>query len=816
LEVCLTRYALVALLLVAVAAAAWVLRRGGSDADPGSAPRTHERAEGDAALEGSAGGAPALAGAGGARATAPVGGEPGLRGLVLDAKTSAPVPGAQVEAFALAPQGTRLTTRARQDGTFELQADDLPRVPGGRALRLVVSHPGFAPATIERLAASPTPVEVRLEPAGWIVGEVVFEGGTTPPEGLRVDAQRRATFGTDIAASHLRRRLAQVLPPEVRRAARANVEDGRFRLGPLAAGVYAVGLVATGLPVLEIAGARSYDPESGATVVAGETLDLGRILVAGSDDAVVRVLDGAAESPLTTAAFHGEREMDLATELVPLAVQPVEPRGSYRVPSWHRSDAAGGAESDLGDLVVSAPGYGAVSSAYVNHFDDQPLVVRLYRSGGVRGRVLTLRGAPADGAIVLVTTGVDESPCAAVTIDASGAYLVEGLPALRELRLRVLSAAGPELYVAGLTLQPGEVRELHLGQAGAGLLAGSIRLEGGPLPNVIVSLDTPDDQRLQVVSGEGGAYAFAALQPGRHVAFYALPGGGYAERTFDVVAGQAPRADVELGVRLPGTVRVETLRGEPADRARLGVHVEVVARSQGDGESWRLGTRLAEANDGRFTLLLPVLPGSRTWSLAVEEDDAHTLVPVEVVVPRAADAPPVVVPATLDPKDARIRLALVDDATGAPIPGAGFRAAYRTTSEAGSLPESGVLEECNAGFGAYVYVLNAPHHVSQVVRFEISASVREVTQEVRLVRSTGVRIAEVTGPGAATAAGLKVGDLITRYGGEPVPDVEAFRARLQAVQGASTLIDVEGLRGGVPLRVTVRAGRLGVRLENAR
>ena len=68
-----------------------------------------------------------------------------------------------------------------------------------------------------------------------------------------------------------------------------------------------------------------------------------------------------------------------------------------------------------------------------------------------------------------------------------------------------------------------------------------------------------------------------------------------------------------------------------------------------------------------------------------------------------------------------------------------------------------------------------------------------------------VRISQLLGNGPAAESGLRVGDLVTTYDGEPLADAEDLRRRV-AASGVDTSVVLGVLRGGEPLDLEVRLG----------
>ena len=88
-----------------------------------------------------------------------------------------------------------------------------------------------------------------------------------------------------------------------------------------------------------------------------------------------------------------------------------------------------------------------------------------------------------------------------------------------------------------------------LGQGTTGTLTGTASTEGNPLPGVTVTISSPSLQGTRTtVTGESGAYSFAALPPGRYTVEFTLDGMSPVQRIVSVNLAQSTRADAELAV----------------------------------------------------------------------------------------------------------------------------------------------------------------------------------------------------------------------------------------------------------------------------
>jgi RNA polymerase sigma-70 factor (ECF subfamily) len=792
--------AVAAVVLAGGVAVALATRERGSGAGVATPPAVATAAAGDAEDEAAA---PSLGVAAGApRAVGPsekagIPSEaPLLFGVVEDARTGAPVPGAGVLVFSF--QTLRVLER-RETGPDGRFACEDTRGRSGR-FHVVVRHADYAPAVVPGATASRKPMGVRLAEAGWIVGRIATDGGG--PSGtwrLRATRRIRALDAVDPAA----RDLVQLLPGSLRASAETEAEPGPFRLGPLEAGTYSVVLLIDGRPPLEIGGAMSHEAASGVELAPGATRDLGTISIPALQRLSLRVVDAETEGPIAGARFEAEHEMDAASTVATIPSRPTSDPGTYEI-EGHQDRLS----QELGRVRVSAPGYGP---ATVRFFVDDRVEARLARAAALRGEVRDDDGRPLAAAVVLVRRDLDRVVVAGVTSDADGRFEVAGLSSTERLEVVAVHPTTRTVHaIASLDLRPGETREVVLGGSAATGLVGTLRVEGVPVAGSLVSLDTPDGRRVQVLTGADGRFAFSGLEPGRHELFASTDEGG-ASAVVDVVRGERARADLALAGALAGRVEAFDLAGRPADRGLLAPPLTVHAHLATDDVP-ALAVQARVRDDGTFALALP--PGGR-WRLSVVGDGTVTLDPVVVEVPRPAGSAAVVVPATHDPRDATIVVRVLSAEDGRSLEDATYRGHHGNVSSVGTMSPGATIREEGAELGRYEYVVSHPEHVDAALSLEVTPTVRAVERDVRLERSDAVRVTGLSPISRARDAGLREGDLVVRYGATRVESFEGLRSAIEAAGGARK-VALEVLRDGRSVTIEVPAGRLGVSVENAR
>ncbi len=458
-----------------------------------------------------------------------------LAGQVIDGQ-GRPIARAQVfEVSELRPPA-ELAERLRQevpaattgpDGRFSLV--DRPR---GLPLHLLVSAPGYLPATV-RGVRPPTlkPLSIRLTAGTALAGRVVDPEGL-PVAGASIEASGRAA---------LPGREDRLVGPAVLRRATAG-QDGRFELPDLPEGRSTLTVSAAGFVALDdlevdlpqppgeevrVVLARGATLEGRVLTTAGEPVTGARILAGpaaclSDGDGVFRT-DGVPTGPLAVLTTHphyptfrrrmlieeGVNSLEvvlpagttvrgrvLDTEGAPIAgataALEAEPRGggrAYRA----RTDAEGAFTLEP----VAAGGYrlGASAEGFTGE-EGEPVVivgkepidgleVVLGSAGTLSGQLL---GLVADELAGVTVRGEHESgESRYADVDATGGYLLRSLRAgawrlegslldgQRQARARVLLAAGAK-----------ETRDLRFG--GGLTLSGTVLYREAPLPEALVSL----------------------------------------------------------------------------------------------------------------------------------------------------------------------------------------------------------------------------------------------------------------------------------------------------------------------------------------
>jgi S1-C subfamily serine protease len=144
-----------------------------------------------------------------------------------------------------------------------------------------------------------------------------------------------------------------------------------------------------------------------------------------------------------------------------------------------------------------------------------------------------------------------------------------------------------------------------------------------------------------------------------------------------------------------------------------------------------------------------------------------------------------------------------------------YQARHGTWTRSGTVAADATIREAAAGLGRYEYAIAADEHVTVLVGFDLTPTVRSVVRDVRLPRANAVRVTGFSGPANARDAGLRIGDVLLRHGAERVENLRALRAAIGSTKPADT-VRLEGLRDGAAFTWTAAGGRLGITAENVR
>src|SRR5882757_5408252 len=208
------------------------------------------------------------------------------------------------------------------------------------------------------------------------------------------------------------------------------------------------------------------------------------------------------------------------------------------VASWlvGKRNAAFKAES-VGEELAAVAGEGA--------FADSDLVVPV-REVVFSGRVRTRSGSGVGGAIITVT-GPDGSQVDRVPVDSAGRY------ELNDLRngtyTLIVTAPGyrPAAGTVAITGTPGD-QDFEL--AGGGLVSGTVRSDGIPVPLAAILISDVDGQILaQVAADAAGRYRIEGLPDGDAVLTASAPGYEPTAEPVGLVAAHPSTVDLDLPVQ---------------------------------------------------------------------------------------------------------------------------------------------------------------------------------------------------------------------------------------------------------------------------
>ncbi|GAA3438454.1 MFS family permease [Kutzneria kofuensis] len=188
----------------------------------------------------------------------------------------------------------------------------------------------------------------------------------------------------------------------------------------------------------------------------------------------------------------------------------------------------------VGEELAAVAGEGA--------FGDVDLVVPV-GTVVLSGRVYTRGGSGVGGAVVTVT-GPDGSQVDRVPVDSDGGYRLVDLR--NGTYTLIVTAPGyrPAAGTIAITDKPG-VQDFEL--AGGGLIAGTVRSDGIPVPLAAILVSDVDGQILaQVAADEAGRYRIEGLPAGDAVLTASAPGYEQTAEPIGVSATRPSTVDLEL------------------------------------------------------------------------------------------------------------------------------------------------------------------------------------------------------------------------------------------------------------------------------
>ena len=702
----------------------------------------------------------------------------GLHGRVIDAGSGAGVAGAEIELLDYA-EGSMRRVVADGEGRFALPARE------GRVYRLRAGSPSHAVRTLRVVDAASSPVTVRLESGAALTGSI------TDPDGKPVRAARVALvrpWGKERRTDIHGGLFEQSVPQAMRHEAQATATDGRFEMPRVSPG-----------PALLLVTAPGFAPalhEIEEPLVAGGRHEVA-VTVPFEAPVRVRVRDAASGEPVRGVRIVPE--LGHNRHAFPLAEAPLrEPEaGLYEVDVARRADG----RLATTQLRIECEGYAPHLLDFSGFAAGATLKVVMGRGGRVAGTV----HAPG-AAVVLISRVMDGGLVDRAPVDAEGRFESAVLPANDDLHVYAYDASLRSVIgYARVRLSHGERRAVALGAGEGAALDVAVRRSGRKAFPVLLALSGVG-ARTVVFTGADGRFRFDHLEPGRYELFANVEDDEdpiYLTRFVDL--GDAPmRVDLDARFVIEGSVVLQST-GRPIAGERQNVEARLVGA---DPRSAKDVTRVRA--DGTFQLTVTA-PG--TWELdlpgmAVDERP-------RVVVPEDATPVQTRITARLDPEDRVVRVRILDDESGDAIESGSFHCQggrpASMTSAGGFRAGEAKLDELARG--TYRIHIGARGYVPAALEVELEGEVRDVSRTVRLERSNAVRIAGVAEGGAAKRAGVRVGDLLVRYGATRVHGKGELLAALRAASGT---VAVELRREGKPVTVSLAAGRMGVNVENCR
>ncbi len=746
------------------------------------------------------------AGAAGAPSEIAVTDAAGIRGRLIDRTTGKPVAGARVQAFAYAT-GERATGVTDDDGAYAFP--DLDPREGVAAIAVDTEHHGRA---LRAITVPGEPAgDLSLDMGGWIEGRVTDHEGAVPPEVTILTLERPS--GRPVATSVHEPLVRLALPTDLTESSTRHGLDaeGRFRIGPLAPGLYGLLILRPGGPPhLALAGGKTYERGAGYAVEAARATDAGTISLAPLGHALVRVLDAATDEPLAGATFTYEAQLDHRARGIPASAVEQQADGSYAVPL---ALEAGRPVLGYHHLRTHCDGYIAGTLSFGYQANGSVFTLRLLRASALatlHGRILDELGQAIPSALVLLRGEADQVGQVTSTSDAQGRYRLEGIRPDLPVEVVVLAPHLQNvLSVVTQTLSPGEVRALDLGGPTTTALLVEVRHRGMPLENAFLSLDTTDGRRTQFHSGPDGRVRFDGIPPGTHELFLSvLEERAMQTRPVTVEEGSPTRLEVDFRHAVEGTFEFQDAEGNPKEvEAYFNLAVRRVDVDDG------VVTEGPVAKDGRFAFLLSA-PGVYRLEPSDWVDPVDLVASPNFEVIEGEPTGDLHVVWRMQAMDGRIEIAVKSAEDGEPIEEGDYDYRWRTTQGAALFNGGRILDEAR-GLGEHTYVVSADAFAPETLTVTLTEDQKSIQSEVRLRRSNGVRLTEFTADSRLKAAGLRRGDVLLHYGETRVLHVGALREVLRATTPQDT-IRLTLWRAGSRVQIDAPGGRMGAYLRNAR
>ncbi len=545
-----------------------------------------------------------------------------LAGTVVDAATSAPVPGARVSLstsdwFGDDDEGE--PTFTNEQGQFRIT-----RVTPGRHVAVARTGDGYGRtegSTLVGLGQHVDGVVVKLFPAVRVEGKLVIATTKAPCEDGHVSLSDRAKPN---------RALSTLQEPDGTQWAEG-VRPGTYEVTVWCRGyrqrdryepIVVAGKAVTGLvwevdPGATVRGkvlAKSGEPIADAWVRARRVGGASREKRSFDND--TSEADGRYELP---GLAPGAYELEVETE------RGVSPEGGYKV------EVAAGATLER-DLVVD-------------------------EGGAIRGTVVDAEGKPVAGVEVVTRTADGRMSWSfgnQPKSDGAGAFTLEGL---RPGDYRVIAQRGflDPLRKPGTTdaAKPGERATVRAGQTTVvklvvetqtGTIRGTVTdAAGAPVTDAFVSATRESDaagaqssrvadsrwawDEKPVVTGVDGAFTVGKLSPGKYTLRAYRKGGGEAVAEH-VAVGQAARLQIKATGSLEGTAR---RAGQPPEEIAVTVSEPLtgfVRREQFYRTAGRYAVR--ELPKGRYRIQIEAEGGQKQVEAELAEGEAKTGVDVEL------------------------------------------------------------------------------------------------------------------------------------------------------------------------------------------
>ena len=737
------------------------------------------------------------------RATQP----PCVFGTVVDESSGMPIAGAQLSLFALGARAGERTITDRL-GSFRFPATE--NSPTSFFLR--ASHEGYGSFTDSAVFASAEPLELTLAPELFLRGKVLSAPTGRPLRSFRVAAIRLPDPGVRGPLS-LSPRMEAALPEDLTFAQDAEFAntDGDFELGGLREGTYALIVSAAGHAPVVFEGKRKKEKERPLVASPLDQAELHRIHLTRLTEQgmmYVNVLDAQTGRVIeaATVALESEHRGRLYSAIPSEPQREPDGRLRFDVPLDDR-----GRIDDV-HLRVSATGYVSYATSFGGQENGWTLSVELGPGGRVHGTVLDDAGVALPHAAVFILGSSYQQLLSFVRTDAQGFYACDSLPGGLALTLYCLDPKLQSMIAqAPVLLEHGEDRTIDIGGSNDRGIFGRVTSMGNPVADasVVLYLRNGTTSDTSFSTEANGHYEFVGLVPGDYELTLYVQDSEIdfdEQRRLTYVAGTSVEENFEYTFHLTG-ILLDTSTGKPLEESdTLLMGVQPIGNA-------RKSSRTTAYSSGSSKVLLPVgEPG--IYEITLARGEGYSMPPTRVTIEEGSAPEAIELQLTPRTQLGEMSIRLFDKETGAVLTD-GWCEYSSSNSHGTTSAYDGVILFDDLGAETVRYRLSADDHVPQRGEFEVQPGLGPQSFEAHLARSNAVRVTQVQVAGRASQAGLQIGDMIRRVGGNEVLEKRAVRRAFESLPRDQAL-ELQVQRSGGLVTLSMRGGTLQMEFENFR